>query len=177
MSAATLFPVAELVGGQLELDVDTPPARRLVVVVPCSAAKRPGILDDDGNAITAGDRYVGAFHRYARRHAARLGADVLILSALHGLVPLDRPVADYDVTIAGEWSVANARGGRIKLRAQARQHGLTDPTTVVVSFCPTRYTELLLEAIPNALTPLAGARGIGEQRGRIARITREDLLP
>lgn len=37
------------------------------------------------------------------------------------------------------------------------------------------YSAELARAIPGLVEPLAGSRGIGEQRGRLARLTRSDL--
>ena len=147
-------------------------AVELVVVVPCSAAK----LDlDEFERRPAGEVYTGAFHRYARQHAERLGADrVVILSALHGLIELDKLVAAYDITIGDEHAYG-ARPGIV--RNQARQLGLTADGVVLVSFCPNRYTAVLVDAGLGPVTPLAGARGIGEQRGRLNRLTLADLLP
>lgn len=150
---------------------------RLVVIIPCSARKLPGLYNALGALVTAGERYLGTFHTYARRHAERLGAEVLILSAAHGLIAPDQPIPDYDVAITDrEQSIAYG-GGRRKVVAQAAARGLNEPGTVVVSLCPTRYTDVLADAITprNLRTPLAGAAGIGEQRGRIRRLERKDL--
>lgn len=134
----------------------------VVVVIPCSGPKAPiGPLERR----PAGELYTGTFHRYARHHAARLGADrVLILSALHGLIELDHLIAAYDVTI-GDPNALGSRPGIV--RNQAAGLGVTR----VVSFCPNRYTEVLVAAGLDVIAPLAGSRGIGEQRGRLARLT------
>jgi hypothetical protein len=150
---------------------------RLVVVVPCSAAKLPAPTTAELLAgyefPTAGELYLGTFHRYARQHAERIGADeVLILSAGHGLIPLDRIVAPYDVSITDKDSIVATPG---KVAHQAATRGLLDPDVVVVSLCPAAYTAELRKAVPNVVTPLAGSRGIGEQRGRIARLNRAEL--
>lgn len=170
MSAAALTLPLEL--EQLELALEVATGRRLVVVVPCSAAKLGAPTAAEVAAgwagHRAGDLYLGSFHRYARHHAERLGADeVLILSARHGLLRLDRKVAAYDTRIEDLDSiVATPR----KVAHQAATFGLLDPDVVVVSFCPAAYTRELRKAIPALRTPLEGSRGIGEQRGRLSRL-------
>ena len=146
--------------------------RRLVVVVPCSAEKRAQDPAAGVYAYPAGELYLGSFHRYARTHAARLGAEVLILSAGSGLLPLDRMTPPYDKKITDKDSIISTPG---LIARQAALFGLLDPDTVVVSLCPAAYTAVLASAIPELVTPLAGSRGIGEQRGRIARLTRYEL--
>ena len=160
-------------GVALELDLYA--AGRLVIIVPCSADKAPGIHTAAGELHTAGTRYTGTFHRYAREHAARLGADVVILSAALGLVALDRIAPDYDVKMSDDDSIEHGTGPR-RVADQAAALGLLDPGTTVVGFLPNRYAAVALAAIPHLVNPLAAARGIGDQRGRIARLTRTELL-
>lgn len=152
-------------------------ALRLVVVVPCSATKLGNPTDEDiANGWAgwpAGELYLGTFHQYARRHAERLGADeVLILSAGHGLIGLDRKVAAYDTRITDKDSIVATPG---KVAHQAATLGLLGDDVVVVSLCPAAYTRELRRAVPNVIAPLEGSRGIGEQRGRIARLHRQAL--
>lgn len=67
-------------------------------VIPCSGAKR-------ALAAPAGDIYLGSFHRLARRTADALadrhGGQVLIMSALHGLLDLATVIEPYNVTVSG----------------------------------------------------------------------------
>lgn len=158
--------------GQLELFADAP-ATRLVVVIPCSGDKARGIWTETGELHTAATRYTGTFHRFARHHAERLGAEVLILSAGYGLIGLEHLVADYDKTIDAPDSIVSTPG---LVRHQALCAGLLEPGTVVVSFCPAAYTRELRRAVPDLVTPLEGSRGIGEQRGRIARLERSEVV-
>lgn len=170
MIAFTQNPLFDL-DDQLPLSA---PARRLVIVVPCSGEKKQQDRENGIYAYPAGEIYLGAFHRYARTHAARLAADeILILSAEYGLLPLDREIPPYERTIADPGSIVSTPR---KLAHQALVRGLLDPDTIVVSLCPAAYTAALAGAVPELVAPLAGSRGIGEQRGRIARLTREDLL-
>lgn len=169
-----LFELAHVTGGvQLSLD-DVRTGPELVVVIPCSGEKAPGLRNAAGELFTAAERYTGQFHRYARQHAERLGADrVLILSAAYGLLRLTDLCPDYEKKITDKDSIASTPG---KLAHQALALGLRLDDVRVVSLCPAAYSAELARAIPDLVEPLAGSRGIGEQRGRIARLTRTDLL-
>lgn len=146
----------------------------LVIIIPCSAEKQRGIYNAEGNLFTVAERYIGTFHRYARHHAERLAADrILVLSAARGIKGMDDVCPDYEMRIEDKDSVASTPG---KIAHQALCGGLLDAGVTVVSFCPAAYTAVLALAIPGLVTPLAGSRGIGEQRGRIARLTREALM-
>lgn len=167
-----LFELAHVTGGvQLSLDDVRP---ELVVVIPCSGEKAPGLRNEAGELFTAGERYTGQFHRYARHHAERLGADrVLILSACYGLLRLSDLCPDYEKKITDKDSIVSTPG---KLDHQAARLGLLADDVRVVSLCPAAYSAELARSIPGLVQPLAGSRGIGEQRGRIARLARTDLL-
>lgn len=161
------FPLPE-VAGQLDLlDLDEhladEPAGVELVVVPCSGAK----LDEPA---PAGRLYLGPNHRLARQAAATVaastGARVVILSALHGLLDLDELVAPYDVTLDSSPTPAQVE----RVADQLRAAGATRVTALTTN----RYTTLLRAAAGRAgvelVAPLAGCRGIGEQRGRLARL-------
>ena len=90
------------------------------------------------------------------------------IMALLELLHVKTPITDAD-------SIAHNAGPRI-VADQVAALDLNNPETIVVSFCPAAYTAELVKAIPTLRTPLAGSRGIGEQRGRIARLTRDELL-
>lgn len=174
MSAFAQLPLfadpASIDGVQLSID-DVRPAGELVVVIPCSGEKAPGLYTAAGELFTAGERYTGQFHRYARHHAERIGADrVLILSAAYGLLRLTDLCPDYEKKITDKDSIASTPG---KLAHQALAFGLRLDDVHVVSLCPAAYSAELARAIPGLVQPLAGSRGIGEQRGRIARLTRD----
>lgn len=131
-----------------------------VVVIPCSGAKL-------GHAAPAGQLYTGSLHRMARRVADALTADggtVLILSALHGLLHLGDVVEPYDLRMGDAASITPAQ-----LASQARALGLADAEHVTV-LAPKAYTAAVLAVWPHAHAPLTGSRGIGDQRGRLARL-------
>lgn len=144
---------------------------RRVIVIPCSASK-----SDAPYGLPAGSMYTGSFHAFARRQAERLHADqILIMSAGSGLLCLDTMVARYDIKITDKTSIAFGAGPKI-LKDQATHLKLFKAGVVVVSFCPTLYTTTLKAVLPALLTPLAGSRGIGEQRGRLAALDEDALF-
>jgi hypothetical protein len=145
----------------VELDEPAAAEPATLVVVNCTAAKA-----DEPRP--AGELYLGASYLFARGAADALaartpGARVVILSALHGLLELDAVVAPYDVTFGDAGAITVDR-----LAAQLAG------VTRVVALTPNRYTAALAAAADAAgvalEVPLAGCRGIGEQRGRLARI-------
>ncbi|MDT0477843.1 hypothetical protein RM863_37565 [Streptomyces sp. DSM 41014] len=133
------------------------PAVGPVVVIPCSGAKLP-------HKAPAGQLYTGTLHTRARKTADALtanGGTVLVLSALHGLLPLAQEIEPYDHTWEDEGSITPDQ-----LRAQARQLGLAAAEDVVL-LTPSRYTARAVDVWPDARTPLAHL-GIGQQLGRLA---------
>ncbi|WP_413808148.1 DUF6884 domain-containing protein [Streptomyces sp. OE57] len=131
------------------------PAR--VIVIPCGAAKLP-------HAAAAGELYIGSFHRACARAAdalARPGTTVLVLSALYGLVTLDRVLDPYDLRMGQPGSVTGDQ-----LRAQARELGM-DRATEVVVLAGSAYTAAARQVWPTATAPLEGAGGMGYQLQRL----------
>ncbi|MFE1076643.1 DUF6884 domain-containing protein [Streptomyces sp. NPDC058783] len=155
---ATRWPVHRARGEQLALFDPTdarPPHTGPVVVIPCSGRK----LD---HAAEAGKIYTGPLHTHARRTADALtthGGTVLVLSARHGLLPLDRVIKPYNHTWKDPGSITTE-----ELRAQAAELGLTHADVVLLT--PGAYTRRALAVWPHARTPLAHL-GIGQQRGRL----------
>ncbi|MCG5121563.1 DUF6884 domain-containing protein [Streptomyces sp. NEAU-PBA10] len=151
-------------GEQLSLfDLPSPAQtpRGPVVVIPCSGPK----LD---RAAPAGKLYTGTLHKHARRTADALtahGGTVLVLSALHGLLPLDRIVEPYDHTWKDPGSITTE-----ELRSQAAEMGLAGVDVILLT--PGEYTRRAAAVWPHAHTPLAHL-GIGRQRGRLTAL-RED---
>lgn len=137
-------------------------ARATVVVVPCSAAKAP-----TAKALPARSLYVGPYHLLCRRAAEAItGVDgVVVLSALYGFVTLDQHLSPYELRMGQPGSVQPDR-----LRAQADDLGLLCPSRRVIALGGRAYVEAVAGVRPDALRPLAGCRGIGEQRSRLTRI-------
>ncbi|WP_327359861.1 DUF6884 domain-containing protein [Streptomyces sp. NBC_01304] len=150
------WPVADPRGDQLALFEETPAAGP-VVVIPCSGAK----LD---HAAEAGQLYTGKLHRQARKAAdaaTAAGGTVLVLSALHGFLPLSQVIEPYDHQWGQPGSITED-----ELRAQAVEFGLAAAEDVVL-LTPGKYTARAAAVWPHARTPLAHL-GIGRQLGRLA---------
>jgi uncharacterized protein DUF6884 len=80
-----------------------PGGRRLVVLVGCVATKRPAELDERGIARRwpAADVYTSPLWARRRAYAERQAPGAwAILSARHGLLRPDQPIAPYDATLA-----------------------------------------------------------------------------
>lgn len=130
---------------------------RQLVVIGCGAAK----LD---RPAPAADLYVGSYFRLALAAAQQLADrdDVLVLSALHGLLGLGDVVAPYDLTMGQPGSVTAQQ-----LAEQAAARGqLARP---VLALCSSRYAAMLQQVWSDVATPLAGL-GIGYQRQVLARL-------
>ena len=143
-----------------------------IYVVPCGAAK----LD---HAAPAAELYIGAQFRYVLNAALEL-ADanrnrVRILSALHGLLELDTVVEPYDMKMDHAASVASwtVRKQLEDIKPNANLH--------LIALTPNAYSDQLDAAINDSTSPMqgvrlttafAGCRGVGEQRGRVAKLVR-----
>ncbi|MEU9700273.1 DUF6884 domain-containing protein [Streptomyces sp. NPDC047981] len=140
--------------------------RRRVVVIACGEKKLPDPgVNEYGNPLPgypAGELYVGDYHRSLRGAADALTDQTLIFiaSAFHGLVPLDRLLHPYDVTLRDERAITPE-----KIRWQAARLGLDDADVVFLG--GQDYAALLLPSVPHLYAPLAG--GMGDQRGQCAR--------
>ncbi|MEU8950913.1 DUF6884 domain-containing protein [Streptomyces sp. NPDC048489] len=153
--AAAAVDVAETVE-----QADAAATAQPLVIIPCGAAK----LDQ---AAPAAELYTGSYHRACARAAATLtanGGTVVILSALHGLVPLDRILDPYNMRMGDAGSVTPDL-----LRAQARELGLDGATNVTI-LAGLAYTAPALRVWPHASTPLAGKGGMGNHMQALAAI-------
>ena len=130
-----------------------------LVIVPCGAAKatfpRP-----------AGQLYTGGYHRLTQRaaHTLTTSDNIRIVSALHGLLPLDHVIAPYNLRLGEHGSITADH-----LEEQADEQGLLGHPNVVI-LAGRDYTRLAQQVWPHARTPLTGTRGIGDQQHRLARI-------
>lgn len=155
--ALTAPAAAPAVLPRLALPAPAPARTGRVVVIPCGAAK----LD---RPAPAGELYTGSFHRACRKAAdalARPGDTVLVLSALHGLVPLDHVLAPYELRMGQAGSVTGDQ-----LRRQARELGV-DAAREVVVLAGAAYTAAARQVWPRAAAPLEGASGMGYQLQRL----------
>lgn len=92
------------------------------VIVPCGALKEP-------YAAPAIDLYRGSYFRASRAYALSLvpGADVLILSAKHGLVTSSQVLEPYDVRFGGAGAISQAA-----IAAQVLELGLREQLVLVL---------------------------------------------
>lgn len=127
-----------------------------LVVIPCSGPKLEA-------PAPAGDIYTGSLHVAARKAADKLtaaGGRIVVLSALHGFLPLEQVIDPYDHTWRDAGAVSEQR-----LAEQALELGIAGAGRVVL-LTPGEYTKRSLTVWPDAATPLAHL-GIGSQKGRL----------
>jgi hypothetical protein len=130
---------------------------RPLVIIGCGADKR-----DVPSA--AGQLYTGAHFRMCLATALAIAdrGDVLILSALYGLLRLDDLVAPYDLTMGERGAV---KAGELFLQAAA----LDVAGRPVIALCGRAYADVLAQVFADVRRPLAGL-GIGEQRHALAEL-------
>lgn len=144
-------------------------SRRQVMIVPCGGAKVEQIS-------AARDLYIGsAFREVLAAAIAEVGEEsVMILSAEHGLLPLDAEVAPYDTKMGDAEAIDRRDGGLLELAAQILSYGLDEAD--VFAMVPNKYLAILDEAMRFAggvaVAPVyEGLLGIGEQKA-VAKILR-----
>ncbi|MEU7317451.1 DUF6884 domain-containing protein [Streptomyces sp. NPDC007083] len=139
--------------------------RRKVVIIACGIEKKP-IPESQRHGWPAGELYTGNYHRSLRLAADALTHPdlILIASAFHGLVPLDRPLHPYDVTLGDERAITAE-----KMAGHTAGCGLFDADVIFLG--SQEYAELLCPSVPHILAPLTG--GMGGHRG-MCRQVRED---
>lgn len=145
----------------------TPEEAGPLVVIPCSAVKGPA-------AAPARELYTGSYHRMCAAAAEALttrGGRVLILSARHGLIEPAQVLEPYEHRMGQLGDVTPEQ-----LRAQAERLGVADAEQVVI-LAGRAYAQAARAVWPHARTPLAGTRGIGHQRSRLAEIISTSSLP
>lgn len=139
------------------------------VIIPCGAEKA-------AEASPARSLYTGGMFRLALQAAEALaaeeGAEVLVLSALHGLVTLDQVLAPYDCKMGDPGSVTPER-----LAEQAQALGMTwDNGADVYAMLPGAYFRALDAALRTddvyAADVYEADAGIGYQRGTAANVRR-----
>lgn len=144
--------------------------RRRLVICACGNEKKPHPgFNEYGNVnagYPAGELYTGRYHRSLRLAADALTDESLtrIMSALHGLVDLKRPLLPYDVTIGDGRAVPRQR-----LAEHAVSLGVHDADVIFLG--GRDYADMLRPAIPHLYAPLSG--GMGGHRG-LCKQARED---
>lgn len=132
----------------------------MIVVVSCGARKRD-------HPSKAGDLYTGPYAGAALRWARSVVPThaIYILSAKYGLVPHDRVIEPYEMTLRDQRAV-----GADVIAAQAASFGVAGQTDVVV-VGGRGYVELARTVWPTARAPFAGI-GMGQQMSLLGRSTR-----
>jgi hypothetical protein len=124
----------------------------VLVIVGCGAVKRD-------YPAPAAELYTGSYFRSCLSAARALAPDerVLILSALHGLLPVAdlAPVSAYNLRMGDPGAVTAA-----EVRAQAEQLRLLGRP--VLALCSSRYADVCRLVWEDVSAPLAGL-GIGRQ--------------
>jgi hypothetical protein len=117
---------------------------RRIIIIPCGFKKRTGVHK-------AVDLYIGPYFksnlRWARNYVK--DSDILILSAKHGLLDLDRVILPYDLKMGetGDVSVES-------LKLQAEQRGIVDYE--VFALGGKTYTDKLEKIFNNISLPMKG---------------------
>lgn len=129
------------------------------IIIPCGGAKAP-------EASPARDLYTGSSFRLALTaaevEAAECGAEILILSAKHGLISPDQIIAPYDVKMGDTGSISADA-----VATQAEAAGIVWGCDVY-AFLPAAYFRVLDEALRThdvyAADVYEADAGIGYQR-------------
>lgn len=133
-----------------------------LVIVGCGASKQP-------HPTTAGEMYLGGYHRAARAVAAELTtpARTFVLSARHGLLSLSDTISPYDLRMGQAGSVTVQQ-----VRQQAARRNLLDARPVVV-LAGRRYAQVVRGVWPHAHAPLEGVGGLGKQLHALGEMRRD----
>ncbi|GGY05384.1 hypothetical protein GCM10010358_68550 [Streptomyces minutiscleroticus] len=119
-------------------------------------------MNEYGNAhagYPAGELYIGDYHLSLRRAADALTdlSLIRILSALHGLVDLKRPLLPYNVRPGDPKAITPE-----KVAVHAARLGVHDADVIFLG--GQDYIRLLRPCVPHLFTPLSG--GMHHQRGQ-----------
>ncbi|MFD3970133.1 DUF6884 domain-containing protein [Streptomyces cyaneofuscatus] len=127
--------------------------RRKVVIISSGDEKKP-IPEGQRHGWPAGELYISKYHRSLRRAADALTHHdlIFILSAFHGLVPLDRDLHPYDVTLNDERAVTEKT-----MAGHTGAAGLFDPDVIFLG--GKDYADLICPSVPHLLAPLSGGMG------------------
>ena len=128
---------------------DAPINTKPLYLIACSNAKL-------AHSAPAGQLYTGQAFKLATAAAERAGADVIILSALHGAVNPTRELQPYNRALAA----MNRQQRKVwaGMTAQQLQQHKGRPVTVLAG----KHYAAAVEGWPNVSLPLAGL-GIGQQ--------------
>jgi hypothetical protein len=130
------------------------------VIIPCGNSKL-------GTAAPASEFYTGSMFQDSLRTARKLFSDdrIYIMSAKHGIVPLDKVLEPYDVKLGME--------GSIDARTLADSLDEAGIEGTITSLLPKMYDQLFTEAAAGRFEidhHFEGSRGIGDQKARLAKL-------
>lgn len=124
-----------------------------VALVGCGKSKREGTH-------AARDLYTGPLFKAALAHATRTADEVFILSAAHGLLPLDKQVDSYDRALASASHIERQSWGyRVCLDLRGRMRGRQYEVVIYAGQTyadPIESYMAMLDPTPTVTTPLAG---------------------
>ncbi|MEU9481940.1 DUF6884 domain-containing protein [Streptomyces sp. NPDC048191] len=145
-----------------DLPAPLPAAGRPIVVIPCSATKKPVAADEK---TPAEELYQSLYFTKCLTAARAIpGGRVLILSGRYGLIAPRTPIATYEKRLDPR-NVDHA-----KHRAQvAAMGGAVRHAPEVIALAGKDYADAVAALWPHTVRPLAGA-GIGVQLQRLTRI-------
>jgi cytoplasmic iron level regulating protein YaaA (DUF328/UPF0246 family) len=126
-------------------------------LIACSAAKL-------GHAAPAAQLYTGQAFRLAMAAAERAGADVIILSALHGAVSPDRELQPYDRALC-DMNTQQRKVWAGMVAQQLQQH-----KDRIITVLAGKHYAAAVDTFPNVSRPLAGL-GIGQQLRALKNLT------
>jgi hypothetical protein len=133
---------------------DEPKKPKRLVVIACGGKKseKPG-------KIPADERYTGNYFTACLMAAEVMDGPTMVLSALHGLIPLSKEIGPYDITFGDPRAVREDM-----LKQQAEELGLLDAKVTILGGA--KYVKAVRQIWPDAEAPLKG--GIGQQLKQLA---------
>ena len=136
--------------------------KRPLVVVPCGQKKLEQLA-------RASELYTGSLFRSAwlagKAISQALDAELVILSAKHGVIAPSAIIEPYDVALGDPEAMSL---GRMMITADER--GYSGRPALILGGAA--YVERARSIWPNCEAPLAGCKGIGDMRGRLAELRR-----
>jgi hypothetical protein len=141
---------------------DEPKEPKRLVVIACGGKKseRPG-------KIPADERYTGNYFTACLMAAEVMDGPTMVLSALHGLIPLSKEIGPYDITFGDPRAVRED-----VLKQQAEEWGLLDAQVTILGGA--KYVKAVRQIWPAAEAPLKG--GIGQQLKQLAGMYEGEVL-
>ena len=114
----------------------------------------------------------GPYQTICQHSARRLAPPerILILSAKHGLLPLDQVIKPYDLAFGQQGTICVEA-----VRGQAERRGLLEAEPVI-AFGGTRYRTVIRAIWPHAIFPVASVGGPGQQMLALKQL-QEDRRP